>query len=143
MCQIDNDPIQSRATSFSSHAMFAFISAPTNHSSGRKTLLRCLPIDNIPNSTKILRLSILILQTIHRVLISPITLTGTLPRENLHLKIAGIGKDLLVSMLPRINPQQRLELSHHRILIRIRPHTHLPGLSILHQPSPSAPLYAR
>ena len=46
-------------------------------------------------------------------------------------------------MLPRINPQQRLELSNHRVLVRIRPHLYGPGLGILDQPSPPAPLDPR
>ena len=46
-------------------------------------------------------------------------------------------------MLPSIDTQERFELSDDRVLIRIRPHLKSSGLGILHQPSPSAPLYAR
>jgi hypothetical protein len=43
-------------------------------------------------------------------------------------------------MLPRINTQNRPELPHHRILVRVRPNLHTPRLRVLNQPCPSAPL---
>ena len=51
--------------------------------------------------------------------------------------------NLLISMLPSIDPQQRLKLPDNRILIRIRPNLKRPGLGILDQPSPATPLNAR
>jgi hypothetical protein len=52
-------------------------------------------------------------------------------------------KNLLVRMLPRINPQNRSKLPNNRILIRIRANLNTPRLRILHQPRPPAPLNPR
>jgi hypothetical protein len=46
-------------------------------------------------------------------------------------------------MLPRIDPQERYVLAHHRILVGIRPDLHLPGLVVLDEPRPPAPLDPR
>lgn len=43
-------------------------------------------------------------------------------------------------MLPRIDPHQRRELPHHRILVSILPDPQRAGLIILHQPRPPASL---
>ena len=48
--------------------------------------------------------------------------------------------NLLVSMLPSINTQNRTELPHDRILVRIRPNLDSTGLGILHQPRPTTTL---
>ena len=45
-------------------------------------------------------------------------------------------------MLPRINAQQRPELSHHRILIRVRLDPNSTGLRVLDQPRPAGALDA-
>jgi len=51
--------------------------------------------------------------------------------------------DLLVRMLPSINTQNRPELPHYRVLVRIRPNLHTAGLCVLDQPRPSTALDAR
>ena len=45
-------------------------------------------------------------------------------------------------MLPRINAQQRPELSHHRILVRVRLDPNRTGLRVLDQPRPAGALDA-
>jgi hypothetical protein len=46
-------------------------------------------------------------------------------------------------MLPSINTQNRPELPHHRVLVRIRPDLHTARLRILNQPRPPTALNAR
>jgi hypothetical protein len=59
-----------------------------------------------------------------------------------HLNIQ-VSFNLLVRMLPRINSQNRPELSHYRVLVRIRPNLDTSRLSVLDQPRPATALDAR
>jgi hypothetical protein len=46
-------------------------------------------------------------------------------------------------LLPRINTQNRAELTNDRVLVGVRLDLHAAGLSVLHQPRPSAALDTR
>lgn len=98
-----------------------------------EALLGSLPVHHIPDSLEVLGLAVLILEAV----VSVSTYSSQHPNSQQRKQ-----KDLLVRMLPRINPQNRPKLPHHRILIRIRPNLHIPRLRILHQPRPPTPLYS-
>jgi hypothetical protein len=97
-------------------------------SSSLEALLSRLPVDDVPDGLEILRLAVLILETVHVLASAPKSQTLMI--------------DLLVRMLPSIHSQNRSELPNHRILIRIRPNLHAPRLRILDQPRPPTPLNA-
>lgn len=101
-----------------------------------EALLSRLPINHIPDSIEVFSLPILVLQAASQIIDQ---------HNRFHIRTSHTRKGIhsLISMLPRINPQQRLKLPHHRILIRICPYPHLPSLRILNQPSPPTPLNPR
>lgn len=98
-----------------------------------EALLRRLPVNHVPDSLEVLGLAVLILEAVVSVSTSSSQRPNSQQRKQ---------KDLLVRMLPRINPQNRPKLPDDRILIRIRPNLDTPCLCILHQPRPPTPLDA-
>lgn len=96
-----------------------------------------LPVDDIPDSAEVLCLAVLILEAIATSVLFSNTLkipTGT---------SKGRRGELLVSVLPGINPQQRRILPCHRVLVRQSNNLQLLRLFILYEPAPPATLDTR
>ena len=95
------------------------ISKPTILSNlGAKPLLSSLPVDHIPDSTKVLHLTVLILQAIKlgkkKITISHHHLLQAYAASGEDVET---GKYVLISMLPSINSQQRHLSANNRILV--------------------------
>ena len=97
-----------------------------------EALLSSLPVDDVPDSTKVLGLAVLVLKAILSLALLFLASPDPLPDIN-----------LLVSMLPCINTQDRPELSNNWVLVGVCLDTNRAGLSILDQPRPAASLNTR
>jgi hypothetical protein len=96
-----------------------------------EALLSRLPVNDVPNRLEVFSLAVLVIEAV-----------TILAHKNLPT-VKQYKTNLLVRMLPRINTENRTELSNDRILVRIRPNLHATRLRILDQPRPPTSLDTR